>query len=405
MFESMMCDKRLQRAYLVVDALDECITDCNQLLRFIARHAVASHNVKWIVSSRNTREIENILEIHSPDNADDSKGSEVKLSLEVKQNAEQVKLAVEAFIDHKLSSLPSLRNEHDIKRRVQKEMLKKADDTFLWVALVAKELENATSWNMLELVKKMPATLYEFYDLMMDRARQSDGVEWEYCQFVLSVATVAYRPLSLAELAVVSELPAEIFTGHANRVQEVVVRCGSFLTVKEGVVYLIHQSVKDYLTGRAAKTIFPSSKGQVHRAIFEQSVRALSTGLRRNMYSLPYPGTTIDHVKVPEPDPLAGIRYACVYWARHFCDAGAGFQTEDSKQIDRFIRGFFLVWLEAVALLQKMSESIVSIRQLETSLKVRVPSFSYGCLLIFSGAIMRRSSYSSRFGCCSICSL
>jgi hypothetical protein len=378
--ENMMHDERLQRAYLVIDALDECMADRDKLLRFIARNTVASPCVKWIISSRrNIAEIENILEMSASDDSDDSSSSEVKLSLEVAQNAEQVARAVKAFIDHKLSNMRSLREDHETRSRVRDVMQNKANGTFLWVALVAQELENATSWRVLEEVEKMPATLEEFYDYMMESARQYNKREWENCGLVLSAATLAYRPLRLAELAIVSRLPAEI-AAYANRVREVVALCGSFLTVKEneakeGVVYLIHQSVNDYFSGRMASTIFPAGPGQVHRAMFAQSVQALSaaTGLQRNIYGLSSCGVLIEDIKVPEPNPLASIQYSCIHWARHFCVASpsnSGFENEDLKTIDRFIRSCFLYWLEAVALLRSMTESIVLLRRLETSLKV-----------------------------------
>ena len=251
--EGMLQDKRLQRAYLLIDALDECMVDRDRLLRFIAGHTT-SPRIKWIISSRNIPEIESFLDI-------DGSGSEVKLSLEIAQNAEQVAQAVDMFIDYKLSKLRSLRADCDTRGRVREVMHKKANGTFLWVALVAQELEKAKSWRVLQAVERMPATLEAFYDLMMENAQQSDEGEWEFCQLVLSAATLAYRPLHLAELAIVSGLPTEI-SAHTNRVREVVALCGSFLTVRESVVYLIHQSVKDYLSTRAANMILPSGPGE-----------------------------------------------------------------------------------------------------------------------------------------------
>lgn len=84
----------------MVDALDECITGQDQLLRFITGPGMASPYVRWLVSSRNIPKIENLLKTDSPEGLP---GSELRLSLEVTQNAEQVALAVGAFIDHRLS--------------------------------------------------------------------------------------------------------------------------------------------------------------------------------------------------------------------------------------------------------------------------------------------------------------
>ena len=370
--ENILQDDRLQRAYLVVDALDECVAGRDQLLRLITGHVIASPRIKWIVSSRNVPEIENLLKMET---SDDPHGPEVRLSLEVTQNADQVALAVNAFIDHRLSAIGPLQVDHETRSQVRDVIREKANGTFLWVALVIDKLRETSSWDMLEALKELPEQLEGIYDLMIQQIQNRKGKNFQFCQLVLSAATLAYRPLHLTELAIVSRLPA-IISDHASRVQEVVSLCGFFLTVKDNVVYLLHQSVKDYLSDRASQTIFPSSPSQVHHAMFVRSVDALSTGrLQRNMYDLRL-GTTIDNGKAPEPDPLASVRYSCVHWARHFCDMNlgksrfSGFQTEDLERIDRFIRGFFLYWLEAAALLQSMSEIIISMQQLETFFKV-----------------------------------
>jgi hypothetical protein len=46
--------------------------------------------------------------------------------------------------------------------------------------------------------------------------------------------------------------------------------CGSFLTIRDDYVYLIHQSAKDYLSEKARESIFPSGSGYAHHAIFSR---------------------------------------------------------------------------------------------------------------------------------------
>lgn len=66
-------------------------------------------------------------------------------------------------------------------------------------------------------------------------------MDLQYCKNVLVVTSLAYRPLSLSELALLAGLGPEIDP------QTIVEECGSFLTTKENTIYLIHQSAKDYL--------------------------------------------------------------------------------------------------------------------------------------------------------------
>ncbi|KAF1830346.1 HET-domain-containing protein [Decorospora gaudefroyi] len=87
-FTDVLRDLSLTTTYLIVDALDECVTNLPKLLDFIAKQSSASSCVKWIVSSRNWPEIEGRLE---------QAGHKVRLSLEL--NAASVSTAVQDFID------------------------------------------------------------------------------------------------------------------------------------------------------------------------------------------------------------------------------------------------------------------------------------------------------------------
>ena len=82
-FTDVLRDPSLTTTYLIIDALDECVTDLLKLLDFITKQSSASSRVKWIVSSRNWLEIEGRLE---------QAGYKLRLSLEL--NAASVSTAV-----------------------------------------------------------------------------------------------------------------------------------------------------------------------------------------------------------------------------------------------------------------------------------------------------------------------
>ena len=82
----------LDRIYLIIDALDECEKYLTKLVKLVVRTSSLSSRVKWIVSSRNTPEIERHL------NFDNSR---MGLSPELKHNAECVSQAIDADIDDK----------------------------------------------------------------------------------------------------------------------------------------------------------------------------------------------------------------------------------------------------------------------------------------------------------------
>ncbi|RYP42429.1 hypothetical protein DL768_010338 [Monosporascus sp. mg162] len=353
-FGSMLRDPKLTRAYIVVDALDECETNRKQLLNLIVQNISASPRVKWIVSSRNHVEVEQQLEL------DDSG---MKLSLELTQNAKQVAYAVNAYIDSKVKEVKSLQDDDEERDRVRDVMHQRANGTFLWVALIIKELEKPDCLDALQVVKEIPTDLYELYKRILNQIWQLQKSTSEFCQLVLSAVTLAYRPLSLAELIVLSGLHQKI---SIKKVRKVVEFCGSFLTIQNDYVYFIHQSVKDYLSDKASSTIFPSGPIDVHHAIFSRSLETMST-LRRNIYGLHHLGP-IGKIKVPDPDPLAAIRYSCVHWIGHFCDAYSNSRPE-VETVGHFLREKFLYWLEALGLIQHMGDVILSITRLESLLR------------------------------------
>jgi hypothetical protein len=90
----MLQDPRLSTTYLIIDALDECVTVRPKLLRFIAMQSSTSHRVKWVVSGRNYPEIETQLE---------RAGHKLRLSLEL--NAQSVTAAVNVFVQRRVDQL------------------------------------------------------------------------------------------------------------------------------------------------------------------------------------------------------------------------------------------------------------------------------------------------------------
>ena len=203
----------------------------------------------------------------------------------------------------------------------------------------------------------------------MKHIQQLQRQHSQCCLLTLSAATLAYRPLHLHEINIVAGLQEEVTD--LEDLERIINMCGSFLTIRDNCVYFIHQSAKDYLTVNAL--IFPAGHGQVHYDIFSWSLDALSKTLRRDMYNLRDPGGMVKDV--PDPDPLVSIRYSCVFWVDHLCEADD--QSLDQRKnlsddgvIFAFLKEHFLHWLESLSLIYKLSDVVVSIKKL--LLKVQV---------------------------------
>jgi hypothetical protein len=303
------------------------------------------------------------------------------LSLELKENAEQVSRAVDAYIDHYFSEMAAIGHEIPQQNRVRDILQRKSEGTFLWVALVVEELKKAESWEVIDVVNEAPAGLLDLYHRMMEHIQLLNRGKPELCRGVLSAATAAYRPLRLAELGVLSGLPPDI-SSSCESVTMMVKLCGSFLTIRDKIVYTIHQSAQDFLSTDAF--IFPSGIEDVHYTIFSRSLQVMSKTLQRDVYSLSAPGISIDQVKPPDPDPLAAGRYSCLYWVDHLLDCDTRGKSnndlKDGGSVHKFLCQSYLYWLEALSLLRSLSNGVFMIRKLENRLQASFSILFYNII-------------------------
>jgi len=401
-FTNILQDPNLNSTYLIVDALDECVTDLPKLLDFIAQNLSISSRVKWVVSSRNWPDIEERLE---------RAGHKVRLCLEL--NAESVSTAVSIYIRHKVLKLAQ-RKKYNNKTRdaVQKHLSLNANNTFLWVALACQNLEKIPRWNIPKRLNEFPPGLDSLYERMIRQIYSSDDAD--LCKQILASIAIVYRPITLKELTSLIAM-LEDRADDLESLREIVNLCGSFLTIRQDTIYFVHQSAKDFLFTKASNEIFPSGTEKAHYIAFSRSLQVMSKALRRDMYRLDTLGYPAEQIEQPDPDPLAASRYSCVYWVDHLHDTNianysiytmllkffffwltilglsggtseiaflnkySGFQDDlcDDGIVHTFLREKYLYWLEALSLCRTISKGVVSIAKLEALLQVILrPAFT-----------------------------
>jgi hypothetical protein len=362
-FTNILQDPSLNTTYLIIDALDECVVDLPKLLDFIVQQSNASSPVKWIVSSRNWPSIEDRLE---------RAGQNVGLCLEL--NSDSVSTAVGIFIQRKTLQLAQLK-KYDEKTRVavQQYLVSNANDTFLWVALVCQNLVTISRRKTLARLNAFPPGLDSLYQRMIEQIYNTE--EADLCKQILASIVIVYRPITLKELTSVVEM-LEDMSDDLHSLREIIGLCGSFLTIREGIIYFVHQSAKDFLLSNVFDGIFPSGIGEAHYVIFSRSLQVMSKTLRRDIYHLHALGYPIEQVKTPDPDPLATSRYSCIHWVDHLCDWNLSSGTDsrvdlqDGGAVNNFIREKYLYWLEAVSLCRNMSDGVISLAKLEALIQV-----------------------------------
>ncbi|KAL2819381.1 hypothetical protein BJX63DRAFT_381888 [Aspergillus granulosus] len=178
------------------------------------------------------------------------------------------------------------------------------------------------------------------------------------CLTVLSMVLLAYRPLHLFEMRHITNM------ARVPDIERAVALCGSFLTVRDKYVYLIHQSAKDHLDRLQATTAILQEHSAIHYKMYSQSLRALSENLRRNIYELSDPGISSSKIAAlsPDPDPLFDLRYCCMYWLNHFLEMDPASAKE--QEIHFFFKEHLLHWLESLSLMGEVRHGILTLKKL-----------------------------------------
>ncbi|KAJ9654851.1 hypothetical protein H2201_008925, partial [Coniosporium apollinis] len=245
-FESMVCDASPGVVYCVIDGLDECSEASLEVLLKRLR-ALFSPNanlssachLNLIAVSREqpdfvARELLGFPRIRLDPDADSYINSDIGKFITVK---------VDELARHR-DYPPQLRSH------VEDVFHKRAEGTFLWVGIVAKELERYTCDEVKDALDSFPPGLDELYGRML---LQIPSRRRETTAKILRWVVIAVRPLTLLELSTAIGITAEASSGlSCEEVMRAQVRnCGHLLTIMDTPagqeVGLVHQSAKDYL--------------------------------------------------------------------------------------------------------------------------------------------------------------
>ncbi|KAL8417027.1 hypothetical protein RB596_007224 [Gaeumannomyces avenae] len=358
----MLQDPAMEDALIIIDALDECQTERHPLLDFISKATVTCPRVKWIVSSRNGPDIEERLRPAE---------QATRLSLEINEDA--VSAAVNAFIHHRVEDLARSKGLNaETCAEIEDYLSSNAHGTFLWVALVCQALSKVhLPYLIKESLTCFPPGLEDLYRRMLEQI--SSSTEATMYQDLLALNLVAYRPLSVHELSSVAP-KIWAMASDAEGLAKMFQLCGSFLMIRDNTIFWVHQSARDYLLKHPDFST-PSSMEQAHHRIYQSSLGAMSTTLKRDIYGmiqqrgrLAY-GLSVDHFEQqrPKPDPLASVGYSCIYWADHLRDSRSTADFDDRGEgchLREFLETHFLHWLEALSLLRSIHKGVLSIDSL-----------------------------------------
>jgi hypothetical protein len=93
------------------------------------------------------------------------------------------------------------------------------------VALVCQDLKNVKEQNVKKKLATYPLGLNPLYKKMIEKTWNSDDAN--YCKQVLAIIALVYQLITLKELTSLIEMP----NISINELKEIVLLCGSFLTL------------------------------------------------------------------------------------------------------------------------------------------------------------------------------
>ncbi|KAF8817315.1 ankyrin, partial [Phlegmacium glaucopus] len=296
---------RFSHAYIVIDALDECI-DRKETLNWVNELVMdtdrKTENLHIVVTSRPLPDVETVfgrLDLHSVN-------------------------VVEATANRDIVSYLNLQMESKFKgydeetlQTIKSGLTEGADGSFRWVALQLAALERCSStYEIMQQLADLPDGLDETYKRILkeiDRKYRADTrtfLQW----LAFSNCSITIPEIAEAITVDFASEDGPVFNLAKRYInpRDVLVRCSSLVDESEGTIRLSHFSVKEYLLSTRVEKDFSISEETSHSKITEISVAYL---LQFDSF-LPLTKAML------VSSPLA--QYAADYWINHAKSGGMG---------------------------------------------------------------------------------
>ncbi|CAG8939387.1 unnamed protein product [Penicillium salamii] len=359
------------KLYLILDALDECRDgDMDEFLKALVRNGLhCPARVKWLLTSR---------PLDSAERALLAGHEQIQLSLELE--SDRLSGAVKAYITHKVNELGHQQGyERPLKNKLESQLQEQSEGTFLWVSLVCKMLENVCPEESLAAIQNVPHGLQPLYGQVFRQLGCGRARQVQMCMRLLKVMMLAYRPLTMEQLATIAALVDD----EDASLGPLIIRCASFLKLRGQTVEFVHQSARDFLAGKDAQLGLDSHGTFGHYEVALSCLSCLSKYLKVNLLNL-RPDSDKQTIKELKAGGgtivLATLEYAAIFWGQHFrdiVDVNAPSHTLDKDPIIDFLRGKLLEWLECLSVLDRLPVGLTTLQLLTNVFKDEQSSLAF----------------------------
>lgn len=257
-FLAIANDKRVGPISVIVDAIDECEEVTRDRFLDLIKDLVGRSRstkstapcIKFLVTSRPLLVRGYTTNLLQLDPSEDYVEQDLRLVIRTK---------IDGIVRR-------TRCKHDVRIYLENALYSKADRTFLWVTLVLHLLEKsflATQKDFKRIIDSLPRTLTETYEHFLH------GIPLDsqpLARTLLHFLVGSSRPLTLEEMRIIEAIKshhhtlADIDEEAQPNIQETIEGVlGPLIRIWDSRIYLVHQSLKEFLTTLSTKTENPLS--------------------------------------------------------------------------------------------------------------------------------------------------
>jgi len=247
----------------ILDALDEAEASERDALTQLLGHFYSSREslttkLKFLITSRPYSSIDRSFRRHIRDIS--------QILLDGQKESEHIGSEINYVIEHEVPRISST-FRYPLKPNVQKDLIEHLKAvkhrTYLWLHLifeVVRSTQESTTQRMRSEIDRLPETVDAAYERLLSKA---DAAARSQSMNIFHIILGATTPLTLEELKIALRIKDSIDDGKIpNSTEDLDLeddgpfeelirnRCGLLVTVVDSTVYLLHQTVREFLVSK-----------------------------------------------------------------------------------------------------------------------------------------------------------
>ncbi|KAK4038973.1 hypothetical protein C8A01DRAFT_37090 [Parachaetomium inaequale] len=349
-----------QPQYWVIDALDECQSRLLATLMSMFSRIEPTVPLRIFITSRPNGHVERLL------------NQERIMRVEMHTGQAESLKDIDAFVRSRLS--PSIIEDfNEEEGDLVAEIIEKSNGIFLWASLIMTRLDEAHSIEaMRKTLNQVPSEMSGMYSGILESIIESPNADLAHC--VLKWVVCARKPLTTEELREVVRLDINQTLRTSDRFSQI---CGNLITVDNNLVQVMHQTVKEFLTGEQSDYYIPRSWS--HARIAELCLQHLNGRNFNPPRTRRAPITTTSSSKPDpnNPNTAAFDDYAATNFSYHLAHCSPSESTLDLLPLlGTFVSSNVLTWIERAAKTGRLSLLTRTIQNLKAYLTRQVTTSS-----------------------------